>query len=133
LCLAPSSRLDSREQVLAAARARAAALVAADEDALSALLHPEFRWTSHTGEQLDRAGYVAANTGGRTRWRRQDLGAVDVVVVGNAAVLRTVVTDMVHTATGLQTHRMPMTQLWVSTDQGWQCLAGHAGPAQDER
>ena len=27
-----------------------------------------------------------------------------------------------------ETYRMPMTQFWVRTDLGWQCLAGHAGP-----
>ena len=28
----------------------------------------------------------------------------------------------------LQTYRMPMTQFWVQSDSGRQCLAGHAGP-----
>jgi hypothetical protein len=27
-----------------------------------------------------------------------------------------------------ETFRMPMTQVWVRVEDGWQCLAGHAGP-----
>ena len=60
--------------VLAAARARAEALAAGDAVRLTELLHADFRWTSHRGDRFDRAGYVEANTGGRTIWRRQDLG-----------------------------------------------------------
>lgn len=92
-------RDDGTDGVLAAARARADALAAGDASALTALLHPEFRWTTHTGAELDRDAYVAANTGGRTVWRQQDLGDPEVLVVGDAAVLRTVVTDVVESPT----------------------------------
>jgi ketosteroid isomerase-like protein len=115
-------------QVLQAARARAHALASGDVRQLGNLLHADFRWTSHTGEDFDRAAYLESNTGGGTSWRRQDLGEPEVVVVGNAAVLRTVVTDVIDSVGGEQIYRMPMTQVWVRTDHGWQCLAGHAGP-----
>jgi hypothetical protein len=51
-----------------------------------------------------------------------------VLVVGDAAVLRTVVTDTIDRVDGIETYRMPMTQFWVRTDSGWRGLAGHAGP-----
>ena len=121
----------ARDDVMEAARDRAAALAAADPTRLRDLLHADFRWTSHTGQVFDRDAYLEANTGGSTRWRQQDLGDPEVVVVGSAAVLRTVVTDVVETAAGLATYRMPMTQVWVSSDGGWRCLAGHAGPRLD--
>jgi hypothetical protein len=92
------------------------------------LLHVDFRWTSHTGEDFDRAAYVKSNTGGRTQWLKQDLGDPDVVVIGNAAVVRTVVMDAINTETGSETFRMPMTQFWVRMGSRWRCLAGHAGP-----
>ena len=114
--------------VLAAARARAAALAAGDASRLGDLLHPDFRWTAHTGEQFDRASYLESNTGGRTTWRQQDLGEPEVLAVAGTAVLRTVVTDTIETVTGPETFRMPLTQVWVLGDLGWQCLAGHAGP-----
>jgi hypothetical protein len=120
--------VSSSSDVVAAARARAQALAAGDAEALAALLHDEFRWTSHTGEHFDRAGYIEANTQGRTTWRQQDLGDPEVGVVGSAAVLRTTVADTVETPAGPQTSRMPMTQTWVRTHSGWTCLAGHAGP-----
>lgn len=119
---------DPREQVLDAARARAAALAASDAAALKRLLHPDFRWTSHTGEQFDRDSYVAANTGGTTRWSGQGLGNPEILVVGEAAVLRTFVIDEIKDASGVRLCQMPMTQVWVRSAEGWKCLAGHAGP-----
>ena len=120
--------MDARRQVLRAAQARAAALAAGDASRLDELLHEDFRWTAHTGESFDRASYLEANTGGRTNWRGQDLGDPEVVIVGDAAVLRTVVTDTIDRADDIETYRMPMTQCRVRADGGWRCLAGHAGP-----
>lgn len=119
----------SVEQVVAAARARAAALASGDAAALAGLLHDEFAWTTHVGETLDREEYLRRNTGGTTVWRSQDLGATTVVVEGDTAVLRTEVTDVVVGDDGKPaTFRMPMTQVWVRRRGAWLCLAGHAGP-----
>jgi ketosteroid isomerase-like protein len=119
---------DERE-ILAAAERRAAALAAGDSDALRALLHPDFGWTSHTGRRFDRDGYIDANVGGPTRWHAQRLTDVAVAVVGDTAVLRCLVEDEVTVADERSTFRMPVTQTWVRTGAGWRCLAGHAGPA----
>jgi ketosteroid isomerase-like protein len=120
--------VDPGAQVLEAARSRAAALAAGDAVGLEELLHVDFRWTSHTGESFDRATYISANVGGDTTWRHQDLGDPEVLVVGDAAVLRTLVTDTVNGIDGAETFRMPMTQFWIRSGLRWQCLAGHAGP-----
>lgn len=124
-------RVNATDEVLAAARARAAALAAGDAPKLTELLHEDFRWTSHTGKQFDRAAYIEANTRGRTTWLHQDLGEPEVLMGAGAAVLRTIVTDTIDTSEGQQTYRMPMTQVWVAGELGWQCLAGHAGPRLD--
>jgi hypothetical protein len=119
------------DQVLTAARARAAALAAGDAVALRDLLHPEFGWVSHRGDVFDRDRYVAANTApGGLRWRAQRLEQPQVHVVGDAAVLRCIVTDVVTGAdNGEVQARMLLTQTWVRDDiAGWVCLAGHAGP-----
>jgi hypothetical protein len=120
--------MEARAEVLAAAEQRGAALADGDPDALTLLLHPDFAWTTHTGLRLDRASYVARNTDGRTRWRSQSLHDPQVTLVGDAAVLHAEVTDVVAAPDGEETFQMPMTQVWVRTDAGWQCLAGHAGP-----
>lgn len=120
--------MNAEQQVVEAAEARAAALAAGDAARLEALLHVDFSWTSHTGERFDRDAYVAANTGGTTVWRSQQLDDPALVVVGTTAVLHCVVTDEIHTADGPQVFRMPMTQVWVLAESGWTCLAGHAGP-----
>jgi hypothetical protein len=101
---------------------------------LCGLLHPGFGWVSHRGEVFDRDGYVAANTApGRLRWRAQRLEDPQVRVVGDAAVLRCTVTDVVTGAGGAEVRaRTLMTQTWIRDDTGgWVCLAGHAGPCLD--
>jgi ketosteroid isomerase-like protein len=120
--------VDARQQVVEAARARARALADADGPALHELLHEQFRWTSHRGETFGREDYVLRNTAGPVRWRSQELDDVDVVVVGEVAVLRAEVTDTVAGDDGPETFRMPMTQVWLLGGGRWRCLAGHAGP-----
>ncbi|MFC9688196.1 nuclear transport factor 2 family protein [Kribbella sp. NPDC056951] len=118
----------SEAQVVAAAEARAAALAAGDAVALEAWLHPQFRWTSHVGDSFDRDGYLASNTGGSLKWAAQTLADIEVTVVGDAAVLRCVVSDRVDAGQGPEEFRMPMTQTWIRDGDEWRCLAGHAGP-----
>ncbi len=113
--------------VLARVEARSAALADADPEALRALLHPDFRWTSHVGDSFDRESYIRSNTTGRTVWRAQTVLDPQILVVGDAAVLRCTVVDEVG-AVDVETFRMPMTQCWVRVDGEWMCLAGHAGP-----
>jgi hypothetical protein len=121
--------VDDVADVLAAAEARATALAEADAAMLEYLLHDSFRWTSHSGESFDRDSYITVNTTGRTRWVQQDLGHAEVIVVADAAILLTEVTDTVEAAGRTETFRMPLTQVWVRAAGRWQCLAGHAGPA----
>jgi ketosteroid isomerase-like protein len=123
--------MDDVAQVVAAARERASALADGDTERLTALLHAEFHWTSHLGETHDRTEYVRRNTEGHTVWRSQELTAVEVDVVGDTAMLRADVRDVVLTEHGEPaTFRMPVTQIWVRDLDRWLCLAGHAGPRQ---
>jgi len=115
-------------EVLVAAEARAAALAEGDAEQLSRILHEDFRWTAHQGATYNRQEYVRRNTEGQTVWRSQHLGNAEVVVVGDTAVLCAEVTDVVVRDAGLETYRMPMTQVWVRQGGDWKCLAGHAGP-----
>lgn len=100
-----------------------------DAEGLAALLHEDFRWTTHACETFGRREYVRRNTEGHTVWQSQTLSSAEVVVVGDTAVLHAEVTDVVLAAASEpETFRMPMTQVWVRLPDGWQCLAGHAGP-----
>ncbi|MFE7846544.1 nuclear transport factor 2 family protein [Microbacterium sp. NPDC057407] len=118
-------------EVLAAARERAAALATGDVPGLERLLHPLFTWTSHVGDRFARRAYIERNTAGPVQWHGQRLEDVDVTVVGATAVLSATVVDDVTTPAGRAEFRMPVTQTWVHTPGGWQCLAGHAGPRLD--
>ena len=122
--------MNQADEVVAAARRRARFLVERDVDALLEILHPEFVWTTHTGELLSRSDYVEVNTNGSLHWVAQTLHDLDVTVVKNAAVLRCVVEDRVRRGADEQSFRMPVTQTWVRDVRAWRCLAGHAGPAE---
>jgi ketosteroid isomerase-like protein len=118
---------DVRE-VLTAAEHRASALAAGDAVVLNALMHPSLQWTTFTGVVLSREQYIAGNTGANLRWASQSLDSTHVEVVGDTAVLTAVVTDEVERDGVEQTFTLRLTQTWVRTKDGWQCLAGHAGP-----
>jgi hypothetical protein len=118
-----------RDDVVAAAERRARALVERDAEALRALHHAELRWTTHRGAVLDREAYVRGNTEGALVWRGQRLEDVDVVVVGETAVLTGIAVDDVERGGVAATNRLRLTQVWVRGGRGWTCVAGHAGPA----
>nr|WP_297419929.1 nuclear transport factor 2 family protein [uncultured Nocardioides sp.] len=121
--------MDAAQEVIAAAEDRARALAAGDAGRLRELLHDDFAWTSHVGATFNRSEYIQRNTTGARAWRSQRLTDPEVVVLGDTAVLRCEVVDEVAGADSVvETFRMPMTQVWVRAADGWQCLAGHAGP-----
>lgn len=123
------AHMTAKQEVISAAEERASALAAGDAERLTALLHHDFRWTSHAGDTFSRAEYIRRNTEGDTVWRSQRLTDAEVVVVGDTAVLYAEATDVVLSANDeAQTFRMPMTQVWIRLDNSWRCLAGHAGP-----
>jgi hypothetical protein len=122
--------VNQADEVLMVAELRSAALADGEPDRLRRLLHPEFRWTSHVGERLDREGYVRANTRD-LRWVKQRLEDPEVTVVGDTAILLCSAHDTVVLDGTERSFRMPVTQVWVRARRGWVCLAGHAGPAQD--
>jgi ketosteroid isomerase-like protein len=121
-------RVTAEAELRAAVQRRADALAGGSPQALESLLHSHFRWTSHRGERQDREAYVRANLGGRLRWIAQHLDAIDVVVVGDAGVVTCIANDQVEVDGEPHSLRMPVTQTWVRTPDGWRCLAGHAGP-----
>lgn len=114
--------------VVAAAERRARALVERDPDALLRLHHPGLRWTTHSGEVLDRETYVRGNAEGTLVWRAQRLEDVEVAIAGNTAVLVAVVVDVVEVDGAPLTNRLRVTQTWIRRAGDWVCLAGHAGP-----
>lgn len=121
--------VDVVAEVRKAAQLRAMALASGDSGVLRGLLHQDFRWTTHVGQVFDRDEYIRRNAEGVTVWRSQTLGPCEVTVVGETAVLLTVVTDVVVDADEKNAEfRMPVTQVWVRNRGNWQCLAGHAGP-----
>jgi hypothetical protein len=115
--------------VLAATRARSAALVARDADALRALHHPGFRFTTPRGDVRDRDAYIAGNAAGELVWRAQHLVSHEVVVAGDTAVLVGVVHDEFERAGVAGAHDMHLTLVWVRFEGRWVALAAHAGPA----
>lgn len=131
-CQSGGMGTEQERAVIDASQDRAAALAAGDAERLRAVLHAQFRWTTHTGETFDRAAYIRRNTNGSTVWSSQVLSDPHVVVVDQTAVLYASVTDVILSDRGEpRTFEMPMTQVWVRDDGAWRCLAGHAGPRRE--
>lgn len=116
------------QDVLTAALERADALKRRDGEHLGRILHPEFRWISHKGDQFDRDTYIRSNVEGANTWHAQRLEEPRIMLLGTAAVLTCIVTDDVSTTAGRAQYRMPMTQVWIQEDDRWLLVAGHAGP-----
>jgi hypothetical protein len=114
------------DAVLEASARRSAALVARDPDALRALLHPDLRWTLPSGEVRQRERYIAGNTAGELVWRDQTKSEVDVVIVGDTAVLTALVHDEYERAGVPGSHDVRLTLTWVREDGAWRVLAGHS-------
>lgn len=119
--------MNQADEVLMVAEMRATALVAGEPDRLRRLLHPEFRWTSHRGERLDREGYVRVNTR-EVRWVKQRLEDPEVTVVDDTAILLCTAHDTVERDGVASEVRVAVTQVWVRAHKSWVLLAGHAGP-----
>ena len=122
--------MSPEDEVLDVARRRSAALVARDEQALTALHHPAFRFTTPRSDVRDRAQYVEGNIGGRLVWRAQRLEDTHVTIVDDTAILSAVAHDEFERDGTAQAHAMRLTLTFVR-DAGtrWIALAGHAGPA----
>jgi len=117
----------AEDEVFSAARVRAVALATGDAETLLRLHHPDFRWLTAAGDQLDRQSYVETYTAGDLRWRSQQLADPDVVIVGDTAVLWCTVEHEMVTPDGVERFKRRMTQTWSFTPEGWRCIAGHAG------
>lgn len=91
------------------------------------MVHEDFVWTSHRGEVFGRAMYVEANTR-RLRWVSQEVLDPQVTIAGETAVVVGAVRDVVEREGEPVVFTMRVTQTWVCSADGWQCLAGHAGP-----
>lgn len=116
------------QDVLDAALERADALKRRDGELLGGLLHPNFCWISHKGDQFDRDTYLRSNLEGQNTWHAQTLEQPKITIFGTTAVLTCIVTDDVSTMAGRSQKRMPMTQVWIHEDEKWLLIAGHAGP-----
>jgi ketosteroid isomerase-like protein len=114
------------QEVIDAARRRAAALATRDEQTLRLMLHPDLQWTTYRGEVLGYEEYIEGNIGGGLVWHAQRLEDIRVVVVGDTAVLTASVTDEVQRDGHDQVFILRLTQTWLRTSEGWRCLAGHA-------
>ena len=69
------------------------------------------------------------NAGGDVTWVGQTLQDVDVQIVGDAvAVLTAIVVDVIDRSGWQETFHLRLTQTWVNTVDGRQCLSVHAGP-----
>jgi hypothetical protein len=101
-----------------ALRARSACLVSRDGDALRALLHPDFVYTTSDGRLQGREDYIAATTAGDLHWRHQEFEDVQVAPEGPVVVVTARVVDHLRWNDELFTWRFATTQVYVPAEDG---------------
>ena len=124
--------MDAAETVVQLARERSLALVEKDARALDRILAPEFIYTNASGQVLDKATYLARYVESpEVQWLSQELDDVQVQVFGDAAIVRCRVHDRARYGEHLLDARFQSTYFYVKRSAGWQCVAGHTGPAAE--
>lgn len=122
------------QAIIELVHARSAALVRADVPALEQILHPAFTYVNASGQLTDKATYLGrfANPDGGPKWEKQDVSEIAVRVFGDTAIANCRVHDV---ATWGEYHldaSFRATFVYLKTADGWQCVAGHSSPIEEE-
>jgi hypothetical protein len=99
-------------------RARSACLVSRDGDALRALLHPDFVYTTSEGRLSGREDYIATTTAGDLHWQEQAFEDVQVASEGPVVIVTARVVDHLRWNHELVTWRFATTQVYVPAEDG---------------
>ena len=125
LCFACASPpgAGGRDAVIAADRARALAMVAADREQLEATLHPSLTYTHSNGKLDTKASLIATLLEGDVDYRTIEPIDPHVRVRGDTAVLTTRVELSVEAAGRIHDLEMTVTAVYFLTDGRWQLAA----------
>jgi ketosteroid isomerase-like protein len=118
-------------EVLAAARRRSDALVGKDIETLLALMHPDCLYINSQGAVLSRDEYIDKYVRSNdVRWTSQTLRMPHFTAAGEAVVLTCLVHDVATFFGQSLDTSFRSTSTWISTADGWRCLATHTSPAE---
>ncbi|GAA4457661.1 nuclear transport factor 2 family protein [Phytohabitans houttuyneae] len=120
---------DQVDELRGAERRLQAAQLAADADALDALIDDRLVFTGPDGLLYSKQDDLELQRGGGQRLTRVDEEDLDVLVVGTTGV-----TWFLGTLAGVFrgeefTARVRYTRTWTHTDHGWRLIAAHVSPA----
>jgi ketosteroid isomerase-like protein len=118
-------------EVLAAARRRSDALVRKDIETLLALMHPDCLYISSRGAVFGRDEYLDTYVrADDVRWSSQTLRQPRFASAGETTVLTCLVHDVGTFFGQALDDSFRSTSTWISTENGWQCLAIHTAQAE---
>jgi hypothetical protein len=122
----------AEEEIVRQATARALALVRRDAGAMEALLSSDFVYTNSSGIVMGKREYIEAYVlAPSVSWKRQNLTAEHVTIVGDTAIVVGRVRDEARFGDFTLDAEFRTTQVYRRTDGSWRYLAGHtSSPTQ---
>ena len=115
-------------EVLQIEERRRAAMSAGDAAALEALSHDDLVYVHGSAAVDTKQSWIAAIGSGRTRYKQMQYDAVEVRILGDAALLTGRATFEVEVNGNSRTLRMRFLNLWSRTSAGWKFAAWQATP-----
>lgn len=122
---------EDENQVCAAEDARYRALLDADVEALSALLHERLSYTHSTGGRDNRASLLAKITEGRLVYREVAHPVDEVTVVGDTAIVVGKMIASIAVDGTEVTLNNAVLSVWVRTPADWRLLAFQPTPLRN--
>ena len=115
-------------EILQIEERRRAAMTAGDAAALEALSHDDLVYVHGSAAVDTKQSWIAAIRSGRTRYKDMKYDAVEVRILGDAALLTGRATFEVEVNGKSRTLRMRFLNLWLKTAAGWKFSAWQATP-----
>lgn len=115
-------------EILQIEERRRAAMTAGDAAVLEALSHDDLVYVHGSAAVDTKQSWIAAIRSGRTRYKDTKYDAVEVRILGDAALLIGKATFEVEVNGKSRTLRMRFLNLWSKTAAGWKFVAWQATP-----
>ena len=137
LCAAagPDAGTDTRGALLAATRALHDGWASGNMGVLEPLMAPDYALIDSRGRRFDRAAVLAAARRHDVDLERTEsaLSELHVTLAGSAGVVTGVTDERLHFTAREEHRRRRFTEVWVTSDSGWQLLATHESGAELSR
>lgn len=121
-------------EILAVAERRAMALIQRDLALINSLLSPDFVYTNAIGEAFDKESYIQRYVlNPDVTWISQEIIENQIIFLAGSAILVARIHDIARFGDHALDAEFRTTQIYRSTQNGWQYVVGHTSNIASER